>query len=92
MPHRAKSHEEWISPSVLSLLKNYRYQLFHGCPHQFASPVLILSGIVFTFWNEKVEQWKSYRVFFYNSHRVKSSLLSLELPFRSLLKGRQTSI
>ena len=25
--------------------------------------------------------------FFYNSHRVKSSLLSLELSFRSLLKG-----
>ena len=33
----------------------------------------------------------SYRVFFYNSHRVKSSLLSLELSFRSLLQGRQTS-
>ena len=32
-----------------------------------------------------------YRVFFYNSHRVKSSLLSLELSFRSLLQGRQTS-
>ena len=31
------------------------------------------------------------RVFFYNSHRVKSSLLSLELSFRSLLQGRQTS-
>ena len=29
--------------------------------------------------------------FFYNSHRVKSSLLSLELSFRSLLQGRQTS-
>ena len=31
------------------------------------------------------------RVFFYNSHRVKSSLLILELSFRSLLQGRQTS-
>ena len=31
------------------------------------------------------------RVFFYNSHRVKSSLLSLELSFRSLLQGIQTS-
>ena len=31
------------------------------------------------------------RVFFYNSHRVKSSLLSIELSFRSLLQGRQTS-
>ena len=31
------------------------------------------------------------RVFFYNSHRVKSSLLSSELSFRSLLQGRQTS-
>ena len=34
----------------------------------------------------------SYRVFFYNIHRVKSSLLSLELSFRSLLQGRQTSM
>ena len=33
----------------------------------------------------------SIRVFFYNSHRVKSSLLSLELSFRSPLQGRQTS-
>ena len=32
-----------------------------------------------------------HRVIFYNSHRVKSSLLSLELSFRSLLQGRQTS-
>ena len=32
-----------------------------------------------------------HRVFFYNSHRVKSSLLSLELSFKSLLQGRQTS-
>ena len=31
------------------------------------------------------------RVFFYNSQKVKSSLLSLELSFRSLLQGRQTS-
>ena len=29
--------------------------------------------------------------FFYNCHSVKSSLLSLELLFRSLLQGRQTS-
>ena len=29
--------------------------------------------------------------FFQNFHRVKSSLLSLELSFRSLLQGRQTS-
>ena len=28
---------------------------------------------------------------FYNCHRVKSSLLSLELSYRSLLQGRQTS-
>ena len=31
------------------------------------------------------------RVFFYNSHRVKSPLLSLELSFRSLSRARQTS-
>ena len=39
-----------------------------------------------------VQEIQLYRVFFfYNSHRVKSSLLSLELSFRSLLQGRQTS-
>ena len=30
-------------------------------------------------------------IFFYNCHRVKPSLLSLKLSFRSLLLGRQTS-
>ena len=35
--------------------------------------------------------WLISRVFFYNCHRVKSLLLSLELSFRSLLQGRQTS-
>ena len=30
-------------------------------------------------------------IIFCNCHRVKSSLLSLELSFRSLLQGRQTS-
>ena len=32
------------------------------------------------------------RVYFYNCHIVKLSLLSLKLSFRSLLQGRQTSI
>ena len=44
--------------------------------------------------NLKIRTWiklKRSRVFFYNSHRVKSSFLSLELSFKSLLQGRQTS-
>ena len=32
------------------------------------------------------------RVLFYNSHRVKSSLLSLELSFRSLLQGDDSTL
>ena len=38
-----------------------------------------------------LERESNGRAFFYNSHRVKSLLLSLELSFRSLLQGRQTS-
>ena len=37
------------------------------------------------------KHFRIIRVFFYNSHRVKSSLLSLELSFRGLLLGRQIS-
>ena len=39
----------------------------------------------------KITNYDLSRVFFYNCHWVKSSLLSLELSFRSLLQGRQTS-
>ena len=41
-------------------------------------------------WRSQI-LWLFLEYFFNNNHRVKSSLLSLELSFRSLLQGRQTS-
>ena len=38
-----------------------------------------------------VSEWIHIEYLFHNCHRVKSSLFSLELSFRSLLRGRQTS-
>ena len=42
-------------------------------------------------WSRSFSECFRSRVFFYNTHRVKSSLLSLELSFRSLLQGRLLS-
>ena len=59
-------------------------------------PVLIglenklLPGSEMKYLGYKKYNCKITRVFFYNCHRVKSLLLSLELSFKSLLHGRQT--
>ena len=57
-----------------------RYQLIQGCINRIKSWKLYLETFIF-------------RIIWYeiNESRVKSSILSLELSFRSLLQGRQTS-
>ena len=62
-----------------------KYSMFGNCTAENANQYyFLLINLIDSIFNESTISKKGL-------HRVKSSLLSLELSFRSLLQGRQTS-